>query len=42
MELGAGQGQVVLELAREYFPHAAAEIFQDYAGLDRVLVVGLG
>jgi release factor glutamine methyltransferase len=42
MELGAGQGQAVLDLAREYFPHAAAEIFKDYAGLDRVLVVGFG
>jgi release factor glutamine methyltransferase len=39
MELGAGQGQVILGLAREHFPHAAAEIFKDYAGLDRVLVV---
>ncbi len=40
-EIGAGQGAGVLALAGRHFPGAAAEIVQDYAGLDRVLVVRL-
>jgi release factor glutamine methyltransferase len=40
-EIGAGQGAGVLTLAEQYFPRAAVEIAQDYARLDRVLVVRL-
>jgi release factor glutamine methyltransferase len=40
-EIGADQGAGVLALADRHFPRATAEIAQDYAGLDRVLVVRL-
>lgn len=40
-EIGAGQGADVLALADQHFPRAMVEIAQDYAGLDRVLVVRL-
>ncbi len=40
-EIGAGQGAAVLALADQHFPRATVEIAQDYAGLDRVLVVRL-
>jgi release factor glutamine methyltransferase len=40
-EIGAGQGAGVFALADQYFPRATVEIAQDYAGLDRVLVVHL-
>jgi release factor glutamine methyltransferase len=40
-EIGAGQGADVLALANRHFPRATVEIAQDYAGLDRVLVVHL-
>ena len=39
VEIGATQGQPVLELARRWFPRARIEIRQDYAGRDRILVV---
>jgi release factor glutamine methyltransferase len=39
LEIGASQGASVAALARDYFPRAAVQIFQDYAGLDRVVVV---
>jgi len=35
LEIGAFQGQRSLALARQYFPSAQAEVYQDYAGLDR-------
>ena len=41
LEIGAGQGQQVLEMAAQYFPAARAELFQDYAGLDRIVRIGL-
>jgi release factor glutamine methyltransferase len=40
-EIGAGQGADVLALADQHFPRATTEIAQDYAGLDRALVVRL-
>jgi release factor glutamine methyltransferase len=39
VEIGAGQGAGVLELARFHFPGATVEIARDYAGRDRLLVV---
>jgi release factor glutamine methyltransferase len=39
LEIGASQGAAVVELAREQFPGASVEVFQDYAGLDRVVVI---
>jgi release factor glutamine methyltransferase len=39
MELGAGQGPAVLNVAHRCFPHAEASVHPDYAGHDRVLVV---
>jgi release factor glutamine methyltransferase len=35
LEIGAFQGQKTLALARQYFPTAQVEVYQDYAGLDR-------
>lgn len=40
LEIGATQGPAVAALARCYFPAARIEIVQDYAGLDRVMIVG--
>jgi release factor glutamine methyltransferase len=40
-EIGAGQGTDVLALAHRHFPQAMAEIAQDYAGRDRLLIVRL-
>ncbi len=42
LEIGATQGQAVTALARRYWPHAAVELRQDYAGLDRVVAVWTG
>ena len=42
VEIGAGQGTAVSELARRHFPQAAVEIVRDLAGLERILVVRLG
>lgn len=39
LEIGAGQGQEVLTLSAQHYPTAKAELFQDYAGLDRVVRV---
>jgi release factor glutamine methyltransferase len=39
LEIGAGQGVAVVALARESFPQAEVRLYQDYAGLDRVVVV---
>jgi release factor glutamine methyltransferase len=39
LEIGAAQGQAVLELARTAFPAARVELKQDYAGLDRLVVI---
>ncbi len=37
LEIGADQGREVVGLASHFFPHANVELFQDYAGLDRVV-----
>ena len=39
LEIGAGQGVEAMAAASEHFPDAQIELRQDYAGLDRVLVV---
>ena len=39
VEIGAGQGCDVLELARHYFSGATVEIAKDYANRDRLLFV---
>jgi release factor glutamine methyltransferase len=39
VEIGADQGQSIMELGRVNFPQASIEIKQDLAGLDRLLVV---
>jgi len=39
VEIGAGQGCDVLELARHYFPGAIVDIAKDYANRDRLLFV---
>ncbi|HSJ54086.1 MAG TPA: protein-(glutamine-N5) methyltransferase, release factor-specific, partial [Anaerolineae bacterium] len=39
LEIGAGQGPAVLARAGEHFPQARVELLQDYAGLDRLVVV---
>lgn len=39
LEIGAGQGDAATSLAREYLPQARVQLVQDYAGLDRLVVV---
>jgi release factor glutamine methyltransferase len=39
LEIGASQGVSVTTLAREQFPLASVQLVQDYAGLDRLVVV---
>jgi release factor glutamine methyltransferase len=39
LEIGATQGEAVSALARTHFPQAAVRLHQDYAGLDRLVVV---
>ena len=39
VEIGEGQGEAALSLARACFPQARVEVKQDLSGLDRVLVV---
>lgn len=39
LEIGESQGQAVIELVRAAFPGAAVELYQDFAGLDRVIAV---
>jgi release factor glutamine methyltransferase len=39
LEIGASQGAAVTALAREHFPQAEIRLIQDYAGLDRLLVI---
>lgn len=39
VEIGAGQGQAVVELARTCFPHAGIRLKKDLAGLDRLLII---
>ena len=42
LEIGASQGAAATALARDNFPQADVLLFQDYAGLDRLLVVETG
>jgi release factor glutamine methyltransferase len=42
VEIGAGQRDEVLRLARHHLPTATVEIARDYAGRDRVLIVHSG
>lgn len=42
LEIGAGQGTAVAALARSVFPRAKVEVAQDYAHLDRIVIVDLG
>lgn len=37
LEVGAGQGQEVIAFADQHYPDAKIELFQDYAGLDRIV-----
>lgn len=39
LEIGASQGVAVTALARQCFPQADVQLYQDYAGLDRLLLV---
>jgi release factor glutamine methyltransferase len=39
IEIGASQGIAATALARGSFPHATVTLHQDYAGLDRLVVV---
>ncbi len=39
LEIGADQGQAVLQLAKTTLQPQSAELFQDYAGLDRIVRV---
>jgi release factor glutamine methyltransferase len=39
LEIGATQGKAVTDLARRHFPRATVEVVQDYAGLDRMVVI---
>jgi release factor glutamine methyltransferase len=39
IEIGASQGGAVTTLARKHFPQASVQLVQDYAGLDRLVVV---
>lgn len=41
LEIGAWQAQLVSELAQAHFPQAKIEVFQDLAGLDRVVEINL-
>jgi release factor glutamine methyltransferase len=42
LEIGATQGPTVVALAKRHFPASRVEIMQDYAGLDRVVMVSKG
>jgi len=39
LEIGATQGEAVITLAKRYFPAARVEIVQDYARLNRIVIV---
>ncbi|MEK7278457.1 MAG: peptide chain release factor N(5)-glutamine methyltransferase [Chloroflexota bacterium] len=40
-EIGAGQAEAAIALARRYFPAAESKVMKDLAGLDRLLIVNL-
>jgi release factor glutamine methyltransferase len=39
LEIGAAQGPAVADLARRHFPIATVEVVQDYAELDRMVII---
>ncbi|MFN3930054.1 MAG: protein-(glutamine-N5) methyltransferase, release factor-specific, partial [Thermoflexus sp.] len=39
LEIGAGQGAAVMDLARAAFPRAVIRLLKDTAGLDRVVAI---
>ncbi len=39
LEIGAGQGQAAMSLARQHFASGEIRLHQDYAGLDRLVVI---
>jgi release factor glutamine methyltransferase len=39
LEIGASQGTAVTSLARQHFPQARVRLEQDYAGLDRLIIL---
>jgi release factor glutamine methyltransferase len=39
LEIGANQGAAVRSLAQQHFPQAGVQVLQDYAGLDRLVLV---
>jgi release factor glutamine methyltransferase len=41
LEIGATQGAAVTHLAKCHFPAATVEVVQDYAGLDRMVVIDI-
>jgi release factor glutamine methyltransferase len=42
LEIGAGQGVAATTLARDCIPQARVQLVQDYAGLDRLVIVETG
>jgi hypothetical protein len=42
LEIGAGQGVAATTLARACLPQARVQLVQDYAGLDRLVIVETG
>ena len=42
LEIGAGQGDAATTLARASIPQARVQLIQDYAGLDRLVIVETG
>ncbi|MDA8189266.1 MAG: hypothetical protein M0T85_14095, partial [Dehalococcoidales bacterium] len=38
-EIGLGQGEAMLELARKSFPGAAIGLIEDYNGIDRIVTI---
>lgn len=41
IEIGANQGETATTLARQHFAHAGVRLVQDYAGLDRLIVISM-
>jgi release factor glutamine methyltransferase len=39
LEIGATQGAAAADLARRHFPRATVKVVQDYAGLDRMVII---
>lgn len=39
LEIGASQGAAVTALARQHLPHSDVQLLQDYAGLDRLVIL---